>query len=83
MDVEDAKKIISSAIDSEVEAYTYYTSAYLKATDPAFKKLLFHYKVEVRKTQQRLSLRCRMIKRSTSFNAQFFEFLPTRLGLTG
>jgi rubrerythrin len=39
MNVEDAKKIISSAIDSEVEAYTYYTSVSDRAKDPALKKL--------------------------------------------
>ena len=39
MNAEDAKKIISSAIDSEVEAYTYYTSVSGRATDPALKKL--------------------------------------------
>jgi rubrerythrin len=39
MNVEDARKIISNAIDSEVEAYTYYTSVSDRATDPALKKL--------------------------------------------
>jgi rubrerythrin len=39
MNVEDARKIISDAIDSEVEAYTYYTSVSERATDPALKKL--------------------------------------------
>ena len=36
---EEAKKIISDAIDSEVEAYTYYTSVSQRAHDPALKKL--------------------------------------------
>jgi rubrerythrin len=39
MNTEEAKKIISNAIDSEVEAYTYYTSVSDRATDPALKQL--------------------------------------------
>jgi rubrerythrin len=39
MNVEDARKIISTAIDSEVEAYTFYKSVSDRAKDPALKKL--------------------------------------------
>lgn len=39
MNVEDAKKIISTAIDSEVEAYAFYKSVSDRAKDPALKKL--------------------------------------------
>jgi rubrerythrin len=39
MDIEEARKIIMSAIDDEVEAYTYYKNVEGKVTDPALKKL--------------------------------------------
>ena len=39
MKTEDAKKIISTAIDREVEAYTFYRTIGDKAKDPAIKKL--------------------------------------------
>jgi rubrerythrin len=39
MKVEDAKKIISTAIDREVEAYTFYRSISDKVKDPALKSL--------------------------------------------
>ncbi|MGZ4911247.1 MAG: ferritin family protein [Halobacteriota archaeon] len=39
MNVEDAKKIISNAIDSEIEAYIFYNSVSERAKDPALKKL--------------------------------------------
>ena len=39
MKTEDAKKIISTAIDREVEAYTFYRTIGEKAKDPAIKKL--------------------------------------------
>jgi rubrerythrin len=39
MNVEDAKKIIATAIDKEVEAYTYYKGVSDRAQDPALKKL--------------------------------------------
>jgi len=39
MNAEDVKKIISNAIDGEVEAYTFYTSVSNRAHDPALKKL--------------------------------------------
>ena len=39
MNAEEAKKIISDAIDSEVEAYSYYKGVSERAHDPALKKL--------------------------------------------
>jgi len=39
MKTEDAKKIISTAIDREVEAYTFYRTIADKVKDPALKKL--------------------------------------------
>ena len=39
MKTEDAKKIISTAIDREVEAYTFYRTIGDKVKDPALKKL--------------------------------------------
>ncbi|MGZ7188688.1 MAG: ferritin family protein, partial [Halobacteriota archaeon] len=39
MNAEDAKKIISDAISSEVEAYSYYKGVSERAHDPALKKL--------------------------------------------
>jgi rubrerythrin len=39
MKAEDAKKIISLAIDREVEAYSFYRSVADKVKDPSFKKL--------------------------------------------
>ena len=39
MKTEDAKKIISTAIDREVEAYTFYRTIGDKVKDPAIKKL--------------------------------------------
>jgi len=39
MKAEDAKKIISTAIDREVEAYTFYRSVSDRAKDPALKVL--------------------------------------------
>jgi rubrerythrin len=39
MKPEDAKKIISTAIDREVESYTFYRSVSDKVKDPALKKL--------------------------------------------
>jgi rubrerythrin len=39
MNVEEARKIIMSAIDDEVEAYTYYKNVGEKVKDPAVKKL--------------------------------------------
>ena len=39
MKTEDAKKIISTAIDREVEAYTFYRGIADKVKDPALKKL--------------------------------------------
>jgi rubrerythrin len=39
MNVEDAKKIISTAIDGEIEAYTFYKGVSDRAKDPAVKKL--------------------------------------------
>ena len=39
MKSEDAKKIISTAIDREVEAYTFYRTISEKVKDPALKKL--------------------------------------------
>jgi rubrerythrin len=39
MNADDAKKIISTAIDREVEAYTFYRTVSEKAKDPALKKL--------------------------------------------
>jgi rubrerythrin len=39
MKPEDAKKIISMAIDREVESYTYYRTVSDKVKDPALKKL--------------------------------------------
>jgi rubrerythrin len=39
MKTDDAKKIISTAIDREVEAYTFYRSIADKVKDPALKKL--------------------------------------------
>jgi rubrerythrin len=39
MKADDAKKIISTAIDREVEAYTFYRSVSDRAKDPALKKL--------------------------------------------
>jgi rubrerythrin len=39
MNADDAKKIISTAIDREVEAYTFYRTVSEKVKDPALKKL--------------------------------------------
>jgi len=39
MKTDDAKKIISTAIDREVEAYTFYRTISDKVKDPALKKL--------------------------------------------
>jgi rubrerythrin len=39
MNAEDVKKIISSAVDSEIEAYDFYHGVAEKAKDPALKKL--------------------------------------------
>jgi len=39
MKTDDAKKIISTAIDREVEAYTFYRTVSDKVKDPALKKL--------------------------------------------
>ncbi|MCX6685013.1 MAG: ferritin family protein [Methanoregula sp.] len=39
MKADDAKKIISTAIDREVEAYTFYRTVSEKVKDPALKKL--------------------------------------------
>ena len=39
MKAEDAKKIISTAIDREVEAYTFYRTISDKVKDPVLKKL--------------------------------------------
>ena len=39
MKTDDAKKIISTAIDREVEAYTFYRTIGDKVKDPALKKL--------------------------------------------
>ena len=39
MNVQDAKKIISNAIDREIEAYIFYNSVSQRATDPALQKL--------------------------------------------
>jgi len=39
MKTDDAKKIISTAIDREVEAYTFYRTISEKVKDPALKKL--------------------------------------------
>src|SRR5674476_842854 len=39
MKTEDAKKIISTAIDREIEAYTFYRTISDKVKDPALKKL--------------------------------------------
>ena len=39
MNADDAKKIISTAIDREVEAFTFYRTVSEKAKDPALKKL--------------------------------------------
>jgi rubrerythrin len=39
MDAEGAKKIISDAIDSEIEAYTYYKGVSERTHDPSLKKL--------------------------------------------
>ena len=39
MNADDAKKIITTAIDREVEAYTFYRTVSEKAKDPSLKKL--------------------------------------------
>ena len=39
MKSDDAKKIISTAVDREVEAYTFYRTISDKVKDPALKKL--------------------------------------------
>jgi rubrerythrin len=39
MNIEDARKIISDAIESEKEAYAFYNSVSNRAKDPALKKL--------------------------------------------
>jgi rubrerythrin len=52
MNAEDAKKIISDAIDSEVEAYTFYTSVSNRAHDPALRKLFEELAGEEKKHRQ-------------------------------
>jgi rubrerythrin len=52
MNVEDAKKVISTAIDSEIEAYTFYTSVSNRAHDPALKKLFEELAGEEKKHRQ-------------------------------
>jgi rubrerythrin len=52
MNPEDAKKIISDAIDSEIEAYAYYTGVSKRATDPALKKLFEELASEEKKHRQ-------------------------------
>jgi rubrerythrin len=49
MNVDDAKKIISTAIDSEIEAYTFYNSVSNRAKDPASKKLFGELATEEQK----------------------------------
>ena len=52
MNAEDVKKIISDAIDSEVEAYTFYTSVSNRAHDPALRKLFEELAGEEKKHRQ-------------------------------
>ena len=52
MNAEDVKKIISDAIDGEVEAYTFYTSVSNRAHDPALKKLFEELAGEEKKHRQ-------------------------------
>jgi rubrerythrin len=52
MNAEDVKKIISDAIDGEIEAYTYYTSVSNRAHDPALKKLFEELAGEEKKHRQ-------------------------------
>jgi rubrerythrin len=52
MNAEDVKKIISDAIDSEVEAYTFYTSVSNRAHDPALKKVFEELAGEEKKHRQ-------------------------------
>jgi rubrerythrin len=52
MNAEDAKKIISDAIDKEIEAYTYYTGVSNRATDSALKRLFEELAGEEKKHRQ-------------------------------
>lgn len=52
MNAEDVKKIISDAIDGEVEAYAFYTSVSKRAHDPALKKLFEELAGEEKKHRQ-------------------------------
>jgi len=81
MNVEDAKKIISSAIDSEVEAYTYYTSVSDRATDPTLKKLFGELAGEEKKhrefLQAFLTKDTADLKFSGTHNYKVVDALPT------
>ncbi len=54
MTPEEAKQIISNAIDDEVEAYTYYKNVSEKAKDPAIKTLFGELADEERKHREYL-----------------------------
>jgi rubrerythrin len=52
MKADDAKKIISTAIDREVEAYTFYRSISEKVKDPSLKKLFTELAGEEKKHRE-------------------------------